>query len=87
MRSERTGDEMKAVKKIESNIDDVEFGDLDENDEFVEVTHDNIEDFAKRLGCTLELMHFLWNNFEAIKDATSRDLRDIWKRMDELTGE
>jgi hypothetical protein len=78
--------EMRTVKKVETNIDDLAFGYWDmEGEEFIPIngmSEAELDQAAKLLGCTKLLLDSLMMFSDSIRDSVAGDLKDIWRRVD-----
>ena len=70
---------MKTKTVIETNTDEIQFGYVDENDDWIEITHET-ELSQKELQGAVQYLK------EQIQQNISNDLRDIWERLDKIEG-
>ena len=77
---------MRTVKKIETNIDDLQFGYWDmESEEFVPISgmsDAELNQAARLLGCTPLLLDALMIFSANISESVAGDLKDIWRMVD-----
>ena len=77
---------MRTVKKIETNIDDLQFGYWDmESEEFVPIngmSDAELNQAARLLGCTPLLLDALMVFNDSISESIAGDLKDIWRMVD-----
>ena len=74
---------MKTTKRIESNVEDFQFGFIPpDEDEFVEIGPVDLEKVAKKLGCSADLLELIMSNFETLKLLIHDDLADIWEEVE-----
>ncbi len=77
---------MRTVKKIETNIDDLQFGYWDvEGKEFIPIngmTDEELGCAATLLGCSPLMLDALMVFSDSISESVSGDLKDIWRMVD-----
>ena len=77
---------MKTVERINCETENIRFGYFDEESQnWIDLDNEEkIEKFAKRKDFRTELLSIIENLTENIIEQVRSDLRDIWKRLDQL---
>lgn len=79
---------MKTIARITANIDHLQFGYWDmDTEEFVPVDAQHVDELQQavsKLGTTEELLDALAIFAANISGSIGEDLRDIWKRLDDI---
>lgn len=77
---------MRTVKKVETSIDDLQFGYWDvEDEEFIPIdgmTEKEMGHAAKLLGCSPLMLDALLLFSNSVRDSIAGDLKDIWRMVD-----
>lgn len=77
---------MRTVKRIETNIDDLQFGYWDmEGEEFIPIdgmTEEEMSQAAKLLGCSVLMLDALIMFSANVSESVAGDLKDIWRMVD-----
>ena len=73
---------MKTVKKIEKSIDEIRFGIIDGDAEFIPITSSKDGKITQE-----ELIDAICFLVSEIKSTIGEDLEDIWKRLDNIEEE
>jgi hypothetical protein len=75
---------MKTEIVIKCEIDNLEFGYFDENDNYIELSSATLEEDAKELGVSAAMVNALHFFAEDLSERLHIDLASIWKRLDKL---
>lgn len=62
----------------------VDDSDVTDWEEFADLPEDRISELCERYGVTAEFMDELNGILSSFRNAIHEDLRDIWKRLDEM---
>lgn len=77
---------METIKIYRSNINNIEFGYLDENDDYVAIEGANpgeLESIAIDLKTSTKLLEALTQHLITLRETLHSDLTDIWRKVQE----
>jgi len=73
---------MKQVTKIEKHLDDFSFGFATVENDWESIPEDkSIEEAAKELNCSPDLLSSIQSNFDYLKELLAKDLEDLFKLL------